>query len=481
MTKHYNILIADDDADVIGGCIAMEMQDVPQARLHFSKTPQETLDQIKAQSFDLILLDIYFTPQSKQAQGLELIPTIKTLSPNSKIIMLSGADDQHTVMHSINAGAVDFFSKNDQQIPQLIPVIRDFIKADAANLSDYATGRAIAVDCGAVFQSSLMEEVFAKVALARANPDLPVLITGETGVGKEVIARAINVGTNRPKIDVDCAAIPESLFESEFFGHKRGAFTGADRDKPGKFQMAHKGDLFLDEIGNLPRAMQDKFLRAVQYKEITPVGGTASQKVDVRIIAATNSNLATMVASGNFRQDLLERLKGVLIEIPALRDRPEDIQPLVENLIAKSDKPHVKVASTCMNLLKSYSWPGNVRQLELVIKEMLTRCHGDQLTIMQFTPQFKDHLTVDLKLCTDNKVDDQRSTVPSRFYALPLQGTLEEVTDQFLSVYLLDRFKGLGINASKTELAHNLGVSRNTIIQYVKRLGIELPEGLTDV
>lgn len=473
MTKNYNILIADDDSDVIGNCIAMEMQDVPQAQVHYAKTAQETLQQVKANSFDLIFLDIYFYPG--HAQGLELISEIQTLSPASKIIMLSGADDQHTVMHSINAGAIDFFSKKDQPIPEITTVIRNFIKSDAASSDDYAAGMAVAQECGATFASPLMAEVFAKVALARRNPDLPVLITGETGVGKEVIARAINIGTGRPKVDVDCAAIPEALFESEFFGHKRGAFTGADRDKLGKFQQAHKGDLFLDEIGNL--RLQDKFLRAVQDKVITPVGGTATQKVDVRIIAATNADLVTLAATGKFRHDLLERLKGVWIQIPPLRERPEDIQPLVEALIAKSDKPNVKVAQTCINLLKSFSWPGNVRQLELVVKEMLARCHTDQLTIMQFSQEFKDLLTVDLKLCSNTKPDNgPKSSTPSRFYEIPLQGTLEEVTDQFFASYLLDRFKRLGGNANKTELARDLGVSRNTIIQYVKKLSIALPE-----
>lgn len=473
MTKHYNILIADDDSDVIGNCIEMEMHDVPEAHVHYAKTAQETLNQVRSLTFDLIFLDIYFYPG--HAQGLELISEIQALSPESKIIMLSGADDQHTVMHSINAGAVDFFSKKDQPIPEIAAVIRNFIKSDAGDNDDYAAGIAIAQQSGAIFTSPQMAEVFAKVALARRNPDLPVLITGETGVGKEVIARAINFGTGRPKIDVDCAAIPEALFESEFFGHKRGGFTGADRDKLGKFQLAHKGDLFLDEIGNL--RLQDKFLRAVQDKIITPIGSTTTQKVDVRIIAATNADLVTLAASGKFRRDLLERLKGVWIQIPPLRERPEDIQPLVEALIAKSDKPNIRIAQTCLNLLKSFSWPGNVRQLELVVKEMLARCHTDQLTIMQFSQEFKDMLAVDLKLCTSTNSDDApKSSTPSRFYEIPLQGTLAEVTDQFLASYLLDRFKRLGGNANKTELARDLGVSRNTIIQYVKDLSIDLPE-----
>jgi DNA-binding NtrC family response regulator len=478
LQKHYKILIADDDADVIGSCLAAIMHDVPEAHLVFAKTPQETLTLVKTSKFDLILLDIHFSPGD--ARGLGLISAIQAISPSSKIVMLSGCDDGQTVISSLHLGAVDFFSKNGQDLSEIKRLIKNFIKTDVAEESDYQAGLSIANKIGAVFASTAMADVFAKVAVARRSLDLPVLITGETGVGKEVIARAINADTGRSKVDVDCAAIPTHLFESEFFGHKRGSFTGADRDKLGKFQLAHKGDLFLDEIGNLPKPLQEKFLRAVQYQEITPVGGSAPQKVSVRIIAATNAGLVDQVANGNFRHDLLERLKGLCIEIPALRDRPEDIEPLLEHLIARSNKPTLKIAQTCINLLKSYSWPGNVRELELVAKEMIARCHGDQLTIIHFSDSFKKLLTADLKLCSaKTTADSLKNTNSGKMYQVPLDGTLKEVMDHFLAFYLADRLKMLGAMANKAELARSLDVSRNTIIEYFKRLNIA-PPGASD-
>jgi DNA-binding NtrC family response regulator len=452
------------------------MHDLPEVHLSFAKTPRDILTQINNSKFDLILLDINFGPGN--VKGLGLISAIQSVNPSSKIVMLSGCDDDQTIMSSLDLGAVDFFSKRGQDLTEIKRLITNFIKTAAATEDSYQEGAALARKVSAVFSSKAMAKVFAKVALARRNKDLPVLITGETGVGKEFIARAVNVDTGRVKIDVDCAAIPENLFESEFFGHKRGGFTGADRDKLGKFQLAHEGDLFLDEIGNLPRLLQDKFLRAIQNKEITPIGGTTSQQVDVRIIAATNAGLAEQVTNGNFRQDLLERIKGVCIEIPPLRDRPEDIDNLVEHFIARSSKSNVKIATPCLSLLKTYSWPGNVRELELVVKEMLASCHGDQLTMMHFSDNFKRLLTADLKLCSTKLSSDQpREDIgDAKLYQVPLDGTLKVATDYFLSKYLLDRFERLGSAASKTELARHLDISRHTLADYIKKLGIALPE-----
>jgi DNA-binding NtrC family response regulator len=454
---------------LIASCVEHSLAELGnQVEVRFTRTTTETLEVLKVESFDLVFLDIMFAPGDMQ--GIHVISDIVQSHPQAKVVMLSNLDDDRTVLQCIQLGATDFVSKKGPGVKQLADIIRNHIASDMAHISDLTEGHRIAKLCGAVAQSQAMSEVFKQVALARRNLNIPVLIVGETGVGKEVIARAINVETGRTKVDVDCGAIPENLAESEFFGHKRGAFTGADTTKLGKFQLAHNGDLFLDEIGNLKRSLQDKFLRALQYKEITPLGGSVPQKVNVRIIAATNEHLERMVACGSFRQDLYERLKGIVIEIPPLRSRTEDIEPLVIGFIARSSKPYLTIATTCLNLLKGHSWRGNVRELEHVVNEMISAASGDQLTIAHLPLRFRSTLTTELSNSANIKNGEQNGV--TRSYSVSLTGTLDQVVDQFLTSYLADRFSLLGERSTKTALARDLGIARNSLIQYVKRLNI---------
>lgn len=468
----YRVLIADDDVDVISACLGITARSLnAKASIKYASSPQGTLSILCKETFDLIFLDISFG--RGDMSGIGIIPEVVKNHPRSKLVMLSGLDDDRTVLQCVQLGATDFVSKNNEGLGKLANIIENNIASDITHHNDLADGEKIAEACGAIFSSEKMSLVFKQVALARRHPELPVLIIGETGVGKEVIARAINFDTKRPKVDVDCGAIPENLAESEFFGHKRGAFTGADNSKLGKFQLANNGDLFLDEIGNLKRGLQDKFLRALQYKEITPLGGI-TQKVSVRIIAATNESLDKLVEQGRFRQDLYERLKGIVIEIPTLRERPEDIEPLIRNFIRVSAKPELTVAPTCMNLLKSYSWRGNVRELELITKEMIAGSSGNQLNIAHLPKRFR--MALASELAPTFEATDQQASAGYRVYNLPLNGSLDEVTDCFLAMYLFDRFKLLGEKASKTELAKELGIARNSLSQYLKRLSVALPE-----
>jgi transcriptional regulator with PAS, ATPase and Fis domain len=240
---------------------------------------------------------------------------------------------------------------------------------------------------GIIGESQRMQEIFEMLDLA-APTDATVLLLGETGTGKELIARAIHCNSPRregPFVVVNCAAIPETLLESDLFGHERGAFTGAANRKIGRFALAHEGSIFLDEIGELPIPVQAKILRVLQFKEFEPLGGNATQKVDVRIIAATNRSLADEVREGRFREDLFYRLDVVTLTLPPLRRRQEDIPILAyyffDKYTRKNKRASQEIEPEVLHLLKGYNWPGNIRELENVMERAVIFCTGKSLTV----------------------------------------------------------------------------------------------------
>lgn len=472
MSGACNILIADDDADVWAVSLRRHLQDLPNLRIEKALTPEQCRLAITREHYEIVLVDISFS--ANDHSGLTLIHNIQQCQPETKIFMVSNHDDDATMVRSLKAGALDFISKRHTDSRGLSNILRSYFIGKKKRESDAATGLQIAHDLGAVAESQGMLDVFTKVAIARQNPSTPVLITGETGCGKEVVARALSSAhKSRPFVAVDCGAIPETLAESEFFGHVRGAFTGADTLKRGKFQLADKGDLFLDEIGNLKRNTQEKLLRAIQTKEITPVGGSATIRFDVRLIAATNEDLDQMVRSGSFRQDLLERIRGIWIQIPPLRQRPDDIEPLIRKIIAESSKPYLCIAPTCLSLLKSYSWPGNVRELGNVIREMIATVDDGPLTLRHLPEHIFKRVTIESHVHEEAKAtaDD---TVSLR---IPLEGTLTKANDHFLNLYIRERIRKLGAAANKAKLARDLQISRTTLDSYIKRMSIDLSDG----
>ena len=245
-----------------------------------------------------------------------------------------------------------------------------------------------------IARSGVMQEVL-KMAEKVACYDTTVLIAGESGTGKELVARGIHLASNRAErnmITVNCGGIPENLLESEFFGHRKGAFTGADRDKNGLFKEADKGTIFLDEIGELPLSLQVKLLRVLQESEIRPVGATKTLNVDVRVITATAKNLEEEVRAGRFREDLFYRLNVMAINLPPLREREEDIPPLIQHFIQRFnrtlEKNLVAVAPAAMSLLLKYRWPGNVRELENIIERAAVLCEADTIEPGHLPPDF---------------------------------------------------------------------------------------------
>ena len=473
LSRALNILIADDDASLIAPYVQTHIAKTCSVKITMAESPESTLQIGKTQPFDLILLDIDFG--RSEISGLDLIETLRRSNSLAKIVMLSSQDSDSCLLKALSRGADDFLSKRTDKLNSVPKYVESMVEELQVIEADLQESARVASLVGAAFLSPVMRDVFRKVVIARRNPHLPVLITGETGTGKEVIANAISVGTNRPKIAIDCGAISETIAESELFGHIRGAFTGAERTKIGKLAMAQGGEVFLDEIGNLKRSIQEKLLRAIQLKEITPVGGSSPIKIDARIIAATNENLEQMVAEGKFRSDLLERLKGVWIELPPLRERLYDLDALIEVILKRFQMPNLEMANTCVTVLKTYSWPGNIRELESVIAEMVANCAGSKLTIAHLPQKFKRRILNPQECDSGLPAQSSYHARPARAtFSPPAQGSWNNVVDELLKFYLPMRFQTLGHRGSRRELAQSLDLSRNTLAGHLKRLDIQL-------
>src|SRR5689334_24461029 len=317
---------------------------------------------------DVILLDLVMPGLS----GQDTLKEMRVRGYNQPVIVLTATGGIDTVVQAMQSGACDFFVKPAS--PERITVsIRNALsmgslKSEVDRLKKHATGRTTFDD---LTGASPAMQMVKRLAERAAKSSIPILITGESGVGKEVIARAVHGSSDRagkPFIAVNCGAIPENLVESILFGHEKGSFTGASDKHLGKFQEANGGTLFLDEVGELPLDVQVKLLRALQESEIDPIGAKRSVKVDVRIVSATNRDLSQAVAEGRFREDLFYRLNVFPIEAPALRERKEDVPALVEAFVRRFNVEEGKTVSgasaEAMAFLTAYDWPGNVRQLE---------------------------------------------------------------------------------------------------------------------
>ena len=472
MDTAFNILIADDDSSVYSASIKPFVNDLPHAKVFAVDSPARCRTITSEHSFHFVLLDISFGPDD--ASGLTLLQELRLSQPEAKIFMLSNHDDHGIMIKCMQGGATDFISKRDINMAQIARVIRGYIDGESQANKDLGTGMRLASLVGARFESQGMKAAFAKAALAQRSPNTPVLIVGETGVGKDVIARAITTtGTPRPVVSVDCGAISETLADSELFGNERGSFTGAERATTGKFRAANGGDLFLDEIGNLKRGIQEKLLRALQNKEITPVGGK-SIKVNVRVIAATNEDLDVQVAAGTFRKDLFERLKGIVIQVPPLRSRPEDIPHIVRGIIAGSTRPDLDIAPTCMSLLAAYSWPGNVRELENLLKTIIASAANGPITVRHLPQQFIALIAAE-KHIVPLKTQKAANGGPTLTIEIPVEANLPDASEIFLKTFIENRRIKMGVKHTSYKLAKALAISRTTLSSHVTRLGLFKP------
>ena len=436
-------------------------------------------DQIVLMLLDLVMPDM---------DGLQVLAKLRVSHPDLPVIVLTAKGGIDSAVDAMRAGANDFLVKPAS--PERITVsIRNQLKIgtlshEVTRLKKKSDNRLSFEDL--VAKSSVMRQVF-RLGERAAQSNIPILIEGESGVGKELIARAIQGSSDRsgrPFVTVNCGAIPENLIESILFGHEKGSFTGATDKHLGKFQEADGGTLFLDEIGELRLDMQVKLLRALQEGEVDPVGSKRPVRVDVRIISATNRDLATLARDGQFREDLYYRLNVFPIMIPPLRDRHEDIPALARHFIgrfaAEEHKAVAGLSPEAGDLLDRFEWPGNVRQLENTIFRAVVLCDSTMLDVCDF-PQIAAAMGVDTRT---RRVFTEASTqaalpgrpaaqaIPSPYNFTAVDGTghmrrLEDIESEMIRL-AISRYDG-----HMSEVARRLGIGRSTLYRKLKELGLE--------
>jgi DNA-binding NtrC family response regulator len=401
-----HILIADDQPEIrnmLAETLVAEGRSV-----HACGTGTEALTYLKDQekAVDLIILDLDFGPG--EPDGLEILREIRKEEESLPVIILTGKGTVETAVTALRYGATDFIEKDFyiedrlelslEKLDRMLSVLNENeqLKAEVKELGrevQYYRGE-LGKKYRVIGASEQMDAILLQAERVASIPR-PALILGEPGTGKELVAAAIHYGgirKDRPFVKVNCAALSSHLLESELFGHEKGAFTGATEERPGKFEAANGGTLFLDEIGNTSPEFQQNVLRAIEYQEIQRVGSAHPTKVDVRIIAATNANLELEIAEGRFRQDLYDRLRFEVIRIPPLRDRPEDVPPLLEHFVKQimEEVPGLKpraFSDAALAALNAYAWPGNVRELKFAAERAACVATGPCLEVEDLPPE----------------------------------------------------------------------------------------------
>ncbi|MEW6132861.1 MAG: sigma-54 dependent transcriptional regulator [Pseudomonadota bacterium] len=438
------VLVVDDEPDLL------DLMEITLTKMGLdtrrAASVAEARDLLDRERFDLCLTDMRLADGS----GLDVLRYVGERHPAMPVAVITAYGNTGNAVDALKAGAFDYLSK-----PVALDQLRTLVKTALKVPAGAGSGAAFQ-DGDLLGDSAAMQEIRRQIAkLARTQA--PVHITGESGSGKELAARRIHTlssRADRPFVPVNCGAIPETLMESEFFGYKKGAFTGAHADHEGFFQAANGGTLFLDEVADLPLPMQVKLLRAIQEKKVRRVGATQEEAVDVRIISATHQKLAHMVESGRFRQDLYYRLNVIELNMPSLRERPEDIAPLAQALLSRLARGRaVRLDAEALRLLKSYAFPGNVRELENILERALAMAEGDTIR------------AADLNLAPA-PVFRPAAGDPD---ALP--GNLQDYLDKVERDTLIKALEQTRHN--KTAAARLLGVTFRSLRYRLERLGIE--------
>lgn len=448
MTK--KILIADDEKNMIWALKKAFKNE--EYKIITASNGIEAVEKATSHTPELVLLDF----KMPKLNGLEALKKIRKIDPKISIIMMTAHGTMESAIEAMKNGAIDYISKPFDieglkiQIRKALDIeaLREQIEFLTEELES-KTGKVI------IGQSPRIKDVLDRVNKV-ANSNATVLITGESGTGKELIANAIHYSSDRkdkPYVKINCGAIPENLLESELFGHEKGAFTGAVNKRIGKFERASKGTIFLDEIGELSLSMQVKLLRVLQEKEIERVGGTAVIKIDVRVVAATNRDLKKMVEEGSFREDLYYRLNVIPIEIPALKERKEDIPLLVRYFIEKYcnqiGRSMIDIHKEALEMLVKYEWQGNIRELENVIERMVILCQGDIIN--------KKDLPKEILYKDINNIE----------FVLPETGiNFEKVEKSFIKQALVLS------EGNQTKAAKLLGITRHTLLYRMDKYGL---------
>jgi two-component system nitrogen regulation response regulator NtrX len=450
-----HILIVDDER-AIQRALRGVLEDEGY-RVSVAGSAQEAMAQLQDETPDLVFLDIWMPG----ADGLEALAEFKRIRPETAVVMISGHGTIETAVKATKLGAYDFIEKPLSLEKILLAATRalDHGRLERENRDlreQLARGQQI------VGRSRLIEELRQQIGIA-APTNGRVLIHGENGAGKELVARAIHAQSARregPFVEVNCAAIPEELIESELFGHERGAFTGAVSRRRGKFELADGGTLFLDEVGDMSVKTQAKVLRALEEQAFERVGGKDTLRVDVRVLAASNQNLPDLITQGRFREDLYYRLAVIPIEVPPLRQRTEDIPLLVEYFIRLFSGENAKRPKTisveALAYFLSYDWPGNVRELRNMVERLVIMTPGDVIGPDALPPPLRPR-------DPEASVEDTQR-----------EKTLKEAREAFERAYILSELRAHDWNMTRT--AEKLGIERSHLYRKLKTYGITPPK-----
>ena len=457
----FSILVVDDEDSVRNRCVQLLQK--RNYNVQGAEDGEQALFLIKKNEFSLVIADIRMPGLS----GIELLERIKEIRPETEVVMITGYGTVDNAVEAMKLGAYDYITK-PFDVDRLLKVAEHIettfsLKNEIGDLKDQL--KRVSGRDDFVGVSEEVQQIFALVQ--KISPiDCNVLIEGETGTGKGLLARTIHSSSPRrdyPFVVVDCAAVTESLLESELFGYTKGAFTGAYANKEGFFKVADKGTMFLDEISELSTSLQGKLLRMVQDHEIIPVGGTKPIKVDTRILAATNKNLEQLVKKGEFREDLYFRINVVKIDVPPLRRRKDDIAPLTHYFLDKFKKRFDRndrvLDPSVLALFQQYEWPGNIRELENVVQRIVITASQKRITVRDLPERMQ----------TKRPASEAETTCCG-----PLNMDFAEARkrclDEFTRQYLLDALKSYQGNISKT--AKEIKVQRPSVQRMLKRYRI---------
>ena len=477
-----NLLVIDDERSVLSafrGVFAKEAG----VELRTAGTASEAIELVKVWHPDAVVVDVMLPDRT----GLELFGEISEIDPHLPVIFMTGGGSSATAIEAMQRGALDYLSKPLEfgEVRKLVEkafrirrLMVDSIEIDPSTANLASIGDAMIGRCGA------MQVVYKAIGRV-AGQNVTVLVRGESGTGKELVARALYQHSNRstgPFLAVNCAAIPEALLESELFGHEKGAFTGADRKRIGKFEQCNGGTLFLDEIGDMSPPLQSKLLRILQEQRFERIGGSDTIETDVRVIAATNRNMEQMVGENQFRGDLYYRLNGYTINLPPLRERGDDLLMLIDHFLAAASRELGKevrgVAPEAMAVFRRYSWPGNVRELQSVVRQSVLDTTGPILfpdalpqVVQGNEKRFGDGVPA------STPADAWELFISERIHAdaANLYDEVIEAVEKKLISQVLRSTLGNQVEASNI-----LGITRTTLRTKIKRLGIAIDRVIND-
>ncbi len=366
------ILVIEDEAAIRRVLVKIIAEENTTYEVDEAEDGHMGLEKVKSNDYDLILCDI----KMPKMDGVEVLNAVKLIKPEIPMVMISGHGDMETAIQTMRLGAFDYISK-PPDLNRLLNTVRNALDRKQLVVENKILKKKVSKNYEIIGESEAINQIKSMIEKV-AQTEARVLITGPNGTGKELVAHQLHEKSDRanaPLVEVNCAAIPSELIESELFGHIKGAFTSAVRDRAGKFEAADGGTIFLDEIGDMSLSAQAKVLRALQENMITRVGAEKDIKVNVRVIAATNKDLKKEISEGNFREDLYHRLAVILIKVPALNDRREDIELLInyfaEKIASEQGNAVKKFTKDAINLLKDYDWTGNIRELRNVVERLI--------------------------------------------------------------------------------------------------------------